>query len=66
MSVDAEHLELRPVRGPSALGGSRKRFRKPLDLISATEFKKTYFGTVLAYARSLSRPLPLFAVLAST
>jgi ABC-2 type transport system permease protein len=63
MSVDAEHLELRPVRGPSALGGSAKRFWELLYLISVTEFKKTYFGTVLGYLWSLLRPLLLFAVL---
>jgi ABC-2 type transport system permease protein len=63
MSMDAGHLELRPVRGPSALGGSSKRFWELLYLISVTEFKKTYFGTVLGYAWSLLRPLLLFAVL---
>ena len=63
MSVDTERLELRPVRGPSALGGSWKRFWELLYLISVTEFKKTYFGTVLGYVWSLLRPLLLFAVL---
>ena len=63
MSVDAMHPELRPVRGPSALGGSRKRFWELLYLMSVTEFKKTYFGTVLGYIWSLLRPLLLFAVL---
>jgi ABC-2 type transport system permease protein len=63
MSVDAEQFELRPVRGPSALGGSAKRFWELLYLISVTEFKKTYFGTVLGYVWSLLRPLLLFAVL---
>ena len=63
MSVDAEHFELRPVRGPSALGGGWKRFGELLYLISVTEFKRTYFGTVLGYVWSLLRPLLLFAVL---
>ena len=63
MSADAEHLELRPVRGPSALGGGWKRFGELLYLISVTEFKRTYFGTVLGYVWSLLRPLLLFAVL---
>jgi ABC-2 type transport system permease protein len=63
MSVDAEQVELRPVRGPSALGGGWKRFGELLYLISVTEFKRTYFGTVLGYAWSLLRPLLLFAVL---
>ena len=55
--------QLRRVRGPSALGGGRTRFFELLLLISVTEFKKTYFGTVLGYVWSLLRPLMLFAVL---
>jgi ABC-2 type transport system permease protein len=55
--------ELRDVPGPSALGGGAHRFFELLWLISATEFKKTYFGTVLGYAWSLMRPLLLYGVL---
>ncbi len=54
---------LREVRGPSALGGGRRRFFDLLWLLSVTEFKRTYFGTVLGYLWSLMRPLMLFAVL---
>ena len=32
-------------------------------VISTTEFKRTYFGTVLGYVWSIARPLMLFAVL---
>jgi ABC-2 type transport system permease protein len=56
-------LELREVRGPSALGGGTRRALDLLYLIAATEFKKTYFGTVLGYVWSLARPLMLFGVL---
>ena len=56
-------LELRDVRGPSALGGGRRRALDLLYLIATTEFKKTYFGTVLGYLWSLARPLMLFGVL---
>ena len=56
-------LELRDVHGPSALGGGRRRAFDLLYLIAATEFKKTYFGTVLGYLWSLARPLMLFGVL---
>ena len=56
-------LELRDIHGPSALGGGRRRFFDLLYLISVTEFRKTYFGTVLGYVWSLLRPLLLFAVL---
>ena len=55
--------ELREVRGPSALGGGRRRFFDLLFLISVTEFRKSYFGTVLGYLWSLVRPLLTFAVL---
>jgi ABC-2 type transport system permease protein len=54
---------LEEVRGPSALGGGRRRFFELLFLISVSDFKKTYFGTVLGYVWSLLRPLMLFAVL---
>jgi ABC-2 type transport system permease protein len=62
MSADAAD-GLQPVQGPSALGGGWRRFSELLYLISVTEFKKTYFGTVLGYVWSLLRPLLLFAVL---
>jgi ABC-2 type transport system permease protein len=62
MSPEAD-AALHPVRGPSALGGGWRRFGELLLLISVTEFKKTYFGTVLGYVWSLLRPLLLFAVL---
>jgi len=56
-------VELRDVRGPSALGGGWRRSFDLLYLIAATEFKKTYFGTVLGYLWSVARPLLLFGVL---
>ncbi len=54
---------LRVVNGPSALGGGARRFFDLLWLVSVTEFKRTYFGTVLGYVWSLIRPLMLFGVL---
>ncbi len=63
MSVDAPPLELQPVSGPSALGGGPRRFFDLLWLMSVTEFKRVYFGTVLGYLWSLIRPLLLFGVL---
>lgn len=63
MSVQAADLTLRDVPGPSALGGGWRRSLELLYLIAVTEFKKTYFGTVLGYLWSLARPLMLFAVL---
>ncbi len=63
MSAQPTTPTLRDVHGPSALGGGLRRFWDLLYLISVTEFKKTYFGTVLGYVWSLLRPLLLFAVL---
>lgn len=54
---------LREVHGPSALGGGSRRFFDLLWLMSVTEFRRVYFGTVLGYVWSLVRPLMLFAVL---
>jgi ABC-2 type transport system permease protein len=55
--------ELREVRGPSALGGGRRRSLELLYLIAVTEFRRSYLGTALGYLWSLMRPLLLFAVL---
>jgi ABC-2 type transport system permease protein len=55
--------ELREVPGPSALGGGRRRALELLYLLAVTDFKKTYFGTVLGYLWSFARPLMLFGVL---
>ncbi len=54
---------LREVKGPTALGGGFRRFFDLLWLISVTEFRRVYFGTVLGYLWSLIRPLALFGVL---
>jgi ABC-2 type transport system permease protein len=61
--MSEQAFELREVRGPSALGGGWRRSLDLLYLIAVTEFKKTYFGTVLGYLWSLARPLMLFGVL---
>jgi ABC-2 type transport system permease protein len=61
--VSDASLELREVRGPSALGGGWRRTLDLLYLIAVTEFKRTYFGTALGYLWSFARPLLLFAVL---
>jgi ABC-2 type transport system permease protein len=56
-------MELRPVPGPSPTAGGRKRFLDLLWVLSATEFRLTFHGTVLGYLWSLMRPLLLFGVL---
>ena len=56
-------LELRDVRGPSALGGGWRRAVDLLYLIAITDFRRSYLGTALGVLWSLVRPLMLFAVL---
>ena len=55
--------DLRPIRGPSALGGGARRFFELLWLLATSDFKTTYRGTALGYIWSLFRPLLLFGVL---
>jgi ABC-2 type transport system permease protein len=54
---------LREIRGPSAYGGGWRRFLNLTWMIAATEFRLSYFGSVLGYLWSLMRPLMLFGVL---
>jgi ABC-2 type transport system permease protein len=61
--VSTPELELRDVRGPSALGGGWRRSLELLSLIAVSDFKKAYFGTALGYLWSIARPLMLFGVL---
>jgi ABC-2 type transport system permease protein len=63
MNATTETPQLREIKGPSAIGGGWRRFFDLLWLMAATEFKRSYFGTVLGYVWSLVRPLLLFAVL---
>lgn len=55
--------QLHIVRGPSAVGGSRRRFVHLTWVIAATDFKLAYFGSVLGYVWTLMRPLMFFGVL---
>jgi ABC-2 type transport system permease protein len=52
-----------PIAGPSALGGSPRRFAYLTITLAATEFKLRFFGSVLGYLWQLVRPLLLFGVL---
>ena len=56
-------LELEEIHGPSALGGGRRRFFNLTWMVATSDFKLTYFGSVLGYLWSLMRPLLLFGVL---
>jgi ABC-2 type transport system permease protein len=51
------------VIGPSALGGSWKRFAYLSITLAITDFKLRFFGSALGYLWQLMRPLLLFGVL---
>jgi len=55
--------ERRRIRGPSALGGDRRRFFQLTRTLAVTDFKLKFFGSVLGYLWQLMRPLMLFGVL---
>jgi ABC-2 type transport system permease protein len=52
-----------PIQGPSAFGGDLRRLAYLSWIIGLTEYRLTYFGSVLGYLWSLMRPLMLFGVL---
>jgi ABC-2 type transport system permease protein len=59
----AKPAEAREIQGPSAFGGGWRRFMHLTWLIAITDYRLTYFGSVLGYVWSLMRPLLLFGVL---
>ena len=54
---------LRPIRGPSALGGDLHRFATLTWTLAVLEFRLKFFGSVLGYFWQLMKPLLLFSVL---
>jgi ABC-2 type transport system permease protein len=63
MSNGTDHaLELEDVRGPVALGTSRKRFWQLLWLSAVTDFRMRYVDAVLGYFWALMRPLITFGI----
>jgi ABC-2 type transport system permease protein len=63
-SASHEHAALgRPIRGPSALGSDPRRLWHLTWMLARTEFKLTFFGSVLGYLWHLMRPLLLFGVI---
>ena len=61
--MSVAELPLEEVTGPSALGGGWRRFVRLTWLVATTDFKLTYFGSVLGYFWSLLQPLLFFGVL---
>lgn len=58
-----EAPRLREMHGPSAFAGGWQRFVHLTWTIALTDFRLTYFGSVLGYLWSLVRPFLTFAVL---
>ena len=54
---------LKPIRGPSALGGDLRRFASLTWTLAVLEFRLKFFGSVLGYFWQLMKPLLLFTVL---
>ena len=54
---------MRPIDGPSAFGGDRRRFLSLLWLTAIQDFRLQYRASALGYVWTLGRPLLLFAVL---
>jgi ABC-2 type transport system permease protein len=55
--------QLTQISGPTALGGSPRRFAYLAATLALTDFKLRFFGSVLGYLWQLMRPLLLFGVL---
>ena len=61
--ADTTHTGLRPIRGPSAVGGSPQRFWSLTWTLAVLEFRLKFFGSALGYFWQLMRPLMMFGVL---
>jgi ABC-2 type transport system permease protein len=56
-------LDLRRVKGPSAIAGDWRRVLRLTWVIAKKDYKLTYFGSVLGYVWSFMQPLLFFGVL---
>jgi ABC-2 type transport system permease protein len=63
VAAGAAGPRLRPITGPSALGGDPRRFVHLATTLAINEFKLRFFGSALGYLWQLMRPLLLFGVL---
>jgi ABC-2 type transport system permease protein len=52
-----------PITGPTAFGGSPRRFAYLAVTLAVTDFKLRFYGSALGYLWQLVRPLLLFGVL---
>ena len=60
--IDASLLG-RPIAGPTALGTDPHRLWNLAKTLALTDFKLTFYGSVLGYMWQLVRPLMLFGIL---
>lgn len=63
MSAGTGASTLRPIAGPTALGDDPRRFWQLTWTLAVTEFRLTFFDSVLGYLWTLMKPLALFGVL---
>lgn len=61
-AVATDAPPLRDMQGPAAFGGGWKRFWSLTWTVAVTEFRLSYFGSVLGYLWTLMRPLMMFGV----
>jgi ABC-2 type transport system permease protein len=54
---------VKPIRGPSAIGGDPRRFWTLTWTLAVLEFRLKFFGSILGYFWQLMKPLMLFSVL---
>ncbi|MBF6621816.1 MAG: ABC transporter permease [Patulibacter sp.] len=61
-AVATDASALREMKGPAAISGGAKRFWSLTWMVAVTEFRLSYFGSVLGYLWTLMRPLMMFGV----
>jgi ABC-2 type transport system permease protein len=63
VSAGAIPSGIKPISGPSALAGDRRRFLHLTWTLSVLDFRLKFFGSALGYLWQLMKPLLLFGVM---
>jgi len=63
VSAQALPAGVKPITGPSALGGDPRRFAHLTWTLAVLDFRLKFFGSVLGYVWQLMKPLLLFGVM---
>jgi ABC-2 type transport system permease protein len=58
-----ERAGVKPIKGPAAVSGEKKRFLHLTWTLSVLEFRLKFFGSALGYVWQLMKPLLLFGVM---